>query len=277
MVAAGNDFLVVDTRRHPLRALAGQWGRIAHALCDRHAGVGADGVLVLESSRAATVRMRLFNPDGSEGAMCGNGARCVARAVATGARPAVVRIETAAGLVIATVRGGHVRMRLPDPTHLRSDLAVTVSGRRLRLTYLNTGVPHAVVRVGNLDRVDVPVLGRALRFHRAFGRQGANVDFIEPAEAGRLRIRTYERGVEAETLACGTGAAAAAIAHGLERAAGTARATRQLAVETRGGEVLRVSFAVETNGRGRRVTEVMLEGSARRICEGTVRWPLEAR
>lgn len=287
MVGAGNDFLLVDARRLGLSRLP--WRRVSQTLCDRRRGVGADGLLVLERSRSADVRMRVFNPDGSEAEMCGNGARCVAlylretgdRGQETGdrklRRARRVTIETEAGVLSGRVRGEWVAMRMTDPTNLTLGLAVPVSGRRLRLGCVNTGVPHAVVRVSALDRVDVLGLGRALRCHRRFAPCGTNVDFIQPAgRAGRLRIRTYERGVEGETLACGTGVAASAIIHTLSRPGrvnGQARRHR-VDVETRSGDHLAVSFhVVPTPGGPPRVSDVTLEGTARYVFEGTARWP----
>ena len=219
MVGTGNDFIVVDTRTHPRPALQRRWGSVARALCDRRTGIGADGLLVLEPSRSADVRMRVFNPDGSEAEMCGNGARCVAQYVqrARRGRQSSVTIDTAAGLLDATVHRDRVAVRMTDPTALRLDLELDVKRRRIRLGAVNTGVPHAVVPVAALDEVDVSGLGRALRHHRAFGPQGTNVNFIQTDadHPDRLRIRTYERGVEEETLACGTGVTASALIHAL--------------------------------------------------------------
>ena len=281
MVGAGNDFIIVDARRHRLPRLP--WPAVSRALCDRRRGVGADGLLVLEPSAVAAATMRVFNPDGSEAQMCGNGARCVALYEATrnrqhATRKSLVTIETKAGVLSGRVRGEQVVMRMTDPTNLTLGLAVPVSGRRLRLGCVNTGVPHAVVRVSALDRVDVLGLGRALRRHRRFAPRGTNVDFIQPAgRADRLRIRTYERGVEGETLACGTGVAASAIIHTLSRPGrvnGQARRHR-VDVETRSGDHLAVSFSVSPTPGGPRVTEVTLEGTARHAFDGTAAWPME--
>jgi diaminopimelate epimerase len=277
MVAAGNDFLIVDARARALRRRP--WKAISRALCDRHQGIGADGLLVLEPSARADVRMRVFNPDGSEADMCGNGARCVAVylkrdgrwRMEDGRKP--VTIDTNAGLLSATVRGERVAMRMADPTDLRKPVSLRIRGEEVRVTPLNTGVPHIVVPVRQLDRLAVPELGRALRFHRAFSPDGTNVDFVQPSADGRLRVRTYERGVEAETLACGTGVAASAVAYVLDNGAAGHGERHRVAVETRSGEAMAVSFTVVKAGRGVAVTDLVLEGRARRICEGTVQWP----
>ncbi|MBI4003748.1 MAG: diaminopimelate epimerase [Candidatus Omnitrophica bacterium] len=266
MVSAGNDFLIIDTRRRrPRRMLP--WTAMSRAVCDRHDGVGADGLLILEPSRKADVRMRVFNPDGSEASMCGNGARCVAVYL----KRRHVTIETNAGLLSATVRYNRVAMRMTNPTRLRMDLSLRVNGQTLRATHLNTGVPHTVVPVTQLDRLAVDELGRALRSHRAFSPGGTNVDFIQPSAATkRLRVRTYERGVEAETLACGTGVAASAVAYVLANGSRDRRKRHRVTVEARSGDLMTVSFAVAGSGRGVAVTDLVLEGRARRICEGTV-------
>ena len=296
MVGTGNDFIVVDTRRRPVSP-AMRWAAFSRTWCDRRHGIGADGVLVLEPSKTATIKMRVINPDGSEAEMCGNGARCVALYLkqATSDKPAaarvrggpgrqatrngIVQIETLAGVLSASVRDHHVAMRMMDPTGLRLDQAITVGQRRFRYGFVNTGVPHIVVRVTALDTVDVQGLGRALRYHARFSPKGTNVNFLQPhpSRSNRWRIRTYERGVEGETLACGTGVAAAAIIHGAPQAA-TARPsgstqTRRIEVETRSGDVLRVSFVVRMFGSRLSVTDVVLEGPATRVFDGSVSWP----
>lgn len=226
--------------------------------------------------------------------MCGNGARCVARYLQerirrNGRANGAVTIETRAGLIAAKVLGrpaappaaGRVAMRMTDPTGLRLEMALPVEGRRLRLGFVNTGVPHAVVPVASLGAVDVARLGRLIRRHRAFAPGGTNVNFIQPdaRHPSRLRVRTYERGVEGETLACGTGVAASAVLHGARRqlAAGArmpAVARHRYEVRVQSGEMMAVSFRASRVGRALRVTEVVLEGGAERIFDGTIAWPL---
>ncbi len=284
MVGTGNDFVVVDARRLRRSSLKKAWPKISVRVCDRRRGVGADGLLVLEPSRAAHVRMRIFNPDGSEAQMCGNGARCVALYLQGRARKGSVTIETGSGIVSGTVHGQQVAMRMTDPTELRLDRPVTVDRTRRRIGFINTGVPHAVVPVTRLDEIDVERLGRALRHHRAFSPRGANIDFIQP-DARRndyLRVRTYERGVEAETLACGTGVAASAVVQtlwqhgrgGASTALGNGTRRHEAKVETRSGDVLTVSFAVQGRGRSVRVTDLVLEGEASFVFRGKIQWPL---
>lgn len=277
MVAAGNDFLVVDAVHHPLRLLRRRWAAVSRTLCDRHEGVGADGVLVLEPARGADVRMRVFNPDGSEAEMCGNGARCVARFVHEwNGRPAhrEITIETLGGPVRARVGQGRVRIALRNPAGIRRGLRLAVDGRVLTGTFLNTGVPHLVVPVRRLAQMDAARLGRLLRRHRAFAPRGTNVNFIqsEGRSGRRLSVRTYERGVEEETLACGTGVTASAIAHALQQAGPSPRVYR-IRVRARSGESMTVSCRAARQGQEVRVSDVVLEGSARRICDGTAAWP----
>jgi len=276
MVGTGNDFIVVDARLRRLRPLTARWRAVSCALCDRRLGVGADGLLVLEPSRLAAVKMRVFNPDGSEAKMCGNGARCVARYVTSGrasqANP--VTIETRAGVLAACVRGERVSMQMPDPIVHHLNLPIGIGARRFRVGVVDTGVPHAVVTADALDEVDVIRTGRALRFHRRFAPRGTNVDFVQAdaARPGRLRVRTYERGVEGETPACGTGVTASAVVHALSGAVNGQSRRRRIEVEARSHDVLAVSLTVVRDGRARRVTNVVLEGAAHRVFDGTVDW-----
>ena len=279
VVGAGNDFIIIDARRRRFPALARRWPEVARGFCDRHAGIGADGLLVLQPSRGADARMRVFNPDGSEAGMCGNGARCVARYLAAGRGARQAAIDTAAGRITASVRGEQVAMRMTDPSELNAEMSVSIGGKPVRLGFVNTGVPHAVVAVPSVDQVDVAGLGRALRSHEAFGPRGTNVNFAEEEGTGQVRLRTFERGVEAETLACGTGAAAAAVIYGLTRMQPTANgrpAARRVEVRVRSGDRLSVSFTL-TKRPGLKVTDLVLEGPARIVCTGTAAWPPRSR
>jgi diaminopimelate epimerase len=229
MSGAGNDFVLIEG---PARGAAA----LARRLCDRRRSIGADGLLIV--SRAG-LRLRYVNADGSE-TFCGNGSRCAAvwaasRGWASGREFA---FETSAGPLSARLTSrGRAAIAMPTPKLLRETFPVSAEGRRWLVSHWDTGVPHAVARVPNVETVPVVAAGRALRQHRAFGRAGANVDFVAVEAAGRrLRLRTYERGVEDETLACGTGVVAAAAA---AQAFGWARLP--LAVVVRGGDTLRVS------------------------------------
>jgi len=231
MSGAGNDFVLLEdapARRGPA---------LARRLCDRRFGVGADGLLVL-ARRRGRVRIDYWNADGSY-AFCGNGTRCgalwaAARGWTKGERFVV---ETARGpLPVGLTGAGRAEVAMPAPRGFRRGLRLKALGRARLVHLIDTGVPHAVVFVPDAETVDVKALGRALRSHEGVGPLGANVDFVE-VRGGALVLRTYERGVEDETLACGTGVvAAAAVARALGKAGD------RVDVRVRGGGLLRVSF-----------------------------------
>jgi diaminopimelate epimerase len=261
MVASGNDFVVTENRNYRNPAL------LAKLLCDRKFSIGADGLLLLEKSYKANIRMRILNADGSEAAMCGNGARCVAlwlvskrKAVSGGARK--IKIETKAGIIEAEVREDNVKIKLTESKGLRLDMPVKIDNRKLRVNFVNTGVPHAVVFVQGLEDIDVFSLGRRMRYHAKFAPLGTNADFIEVLNKNSIKIRTYERGVEDETLACGTGAVASALIFALK--SGTCG--RVVNVHTRSKEVLKVYFEREKD----RFSNVWLEGGARIVFKGVI-------
>ena len=258
---AGNDFLGLDGRAGGFKLKRQQ---IAD-LCDRRRGVGADGVLVVEKPkvRGADFRMRYYNSDGGEAEMCGNGARCfalLARAV-SGRKGNVLRIQTQAGLVTLQIRGQEVQVSMTEPTKLRLGRKLVVAGRKVVVDFLNTGVPHAVLFVRSVRSIDVAKQGRAIRYHSAFAPSGTNVNFVEIGRGNRIHVRTYERGVEGETLACGTGVVASSILSNLRRGLRS-----PILVTTRGGDHLRVGFSM-VNGQARKVT---LQGLARIVYTGVI-------
>ena len=258
---AGNDFLGLDGRAGGFKLKRQQ---IAD-LCDRRRGVGADGVLVVEKPkvRGADFRMRYYNSDGGEAEMCGNGARCfalLARAV-SGRKGNELRVQTQAGLLTLRTSGREVQVSMTEPTKLRLGKKVVVAGRKVVVDFLNTGVPHAVLFVRSVRSMDVAQLGRAIRYHSAFAPSGTNVNFVEIGRGNRIHVRTYERGVEGETLACGTGVVAASILSNLRRGLRS-----PILVTTRGGDHLRVGFSM-VNGQARKVT---LQGPARIVYTGII-------
>ncbi len=261
VVGSGNDFILLDQRRHLLpnspTALARDW-------CDRRRGIGADGVLLVLPSRKADARMRIFNPDGSEAEMCGNGLRCVAWYLhARDHEKRNLRLETRAGLMQAKIVGRErVRIQWGPPKQLRLGLALTHHGKRYALHLVNTGVPHAVLFVRRLEAVEPSALGAVIRHHRFFKPGGTNVDWVQIHSAHRISLRTYERGVEAETLACGTGVVASVL---IGTALGHLRPP--VHVRTRGGEILTVGFRQEP----RPWEGLYLEGPAKILFEGTYR------
>ena len=258
---AGNDFLGLDGRAGGFKLKRQQ---IAD-LCDRRRGVGADGVLVVEKPkvRGADFRMRYYNSDGGEAEMCGNGARCfalLARAV-SGRKGNELRVQTQAGLLTLRTSGQEVQVSMTEPTKLRLGRKLVVAGRKLAVDFLNTGVPHAVLFVRSVRSIDVAKQGRAIRYHSAFAPSGTNVNFVEIGRGNRIHVRTYERGVEGETLACGTGVAASSILSNLRRGLRS-----PILVTTRGGDHLRVGFSM-VNGQARKVT---LQGPARIVYTGVI-------
>jgi diaminopimelate epimerase len=222
--------------------------------------VGADGLILVEPSSKAEFRMRIFNADGSEAEMCGNGARCVARfAEILGIAGSHMAFETLAGLIRADVHGGRVKVQLSQPQDLRLRQSIDVDGVTHHVHSINTGVPHAVIFCSDLEEIAVQALGRRIRFHPAFQPRGTNVNFAAVLDTHTLAIRTYERGVEDETLACGTGAVASALV-----GASLGLVPSPVQVRVRSGETLTVYFS----GRGPEFHEVFFEGEVRLIYQG---------
>ncbi len=266
MSGSGNDFIVIDNRA----AVIADDKKLAFVrrVCDRRMSIGADGVIFVEHSDCADIKWDFYNEDGSAAEMCGNGVRCMARyAVEKNIVPArrEMTLETLAGIVTAEVNGDGVRVKLTAPENLRQDIAVALNGAQYRVDTLNTGVPHAIIYSDNVEDVNVQETGRGIRFHKAFAPAGTNVDFVQKVGDRALKIRTYERGVEDETLACGTGVAAAALLSSYKNLV-----QPPVAVETRGGDILQVDFE-SPSGEAAAVTEVYLEGPARVAFEGTLR------
>jgi diaminopimelate epimerase len=221
--------------------------------------VGADGLILVEASENADFRWRFYNSDGSRAEMCGNGARCVARfAHLNGIAGEEMKFETDVGLVCAEILDDRVRIKMTDPGKLLMDQEIELDGKAYQYHSVNTGVPHVVVPVDGIEDVDVRHLGREIRFHERFQPDGTNANFIMRRE-DRIVIRTYERGVEDETLACGTGAVAAALTSAMGQ--GTPSPVH---LQTRSGEVLKVYFRQS----GEIFSEVHLEGDARVIYTG---------
>ena len=261
MTGAGNDFVVVDNRarRHEFDA-----ARIAR-LCDRHFGIGADGLLAVEPAEngGADFRMRYYNADGSEAEMCGNGARCFARFVQAMPRAEVeaVRFLTPAGLIVGEYVGDEVRVGLTAPEGMQLRQRADFGWGEMEYHFINTGVPHVVVYVDDAEKADVIMHGRAIRRSPIFPR-GTNVNFVQVLDRENLVVRTYERGVEDETLACGTGVTAAALlthqVHGL---------TLPLRLKVRGGDVLTVGARAD----GDKFRDVTLTGPAVEVFSGETR------
>ncbi len=259
MNGAGNDFVMLDNRDLSLSLSGTQIAR----LCDRHRGIGADGLLAVEPARdGADFRMRYYNADGGEAEMCGNGARCFARYVQklTGGEATAVSFETIAGVIGATFEGDLVRIELSDPFDLKLGRTLDVLGTAREVHSVNTGVPHAALVVDDLAGVEIRKLGAALRYHDAFAPKGTNANFLKVLTPGSIAIRTYERGVEDETLACGTGMAACALIHHA-----LTGAPSPISVEVAGGDTLHIGFERD----GESFTRVTLTGPADFTFAGT--------
>jgi diaminopimelate epimerase len=259
MNGAGNDFVMLDNRGGELRLASEQIAKI----CDRHRGVGADGVLVLEpAANAADFRMRYYNADGGEAEMCGNGARCFARYVSRVAGPMEkLSFETPAGVIGAELQGDAVRLEMSDPKDLRLGVTISLPERQVAGHFVDSGVPHVVVPVDDLDNLDVRGLGSAIRRHDLFAPKGANVNFLKERGPRQIAIRTYERGVEDETLACGTGVVASALIF-----AAMKNVDGPIGVLVRGGNELQVGFA----RAGDPFHKVTLTGPADFVFEGAI-------
>lgn len=267
-VATGNDFIIVENEALGSRG-QGQGSReylfeLTRRLCDRKHGIGADGLLILEKTKAADFRMRMFNPDGSEAEMCGNGSRCIALyAKVKGIAAEKMRIETGAGIINASVKGEEIKVNLTEPKDIKWNLCLTINECPYKVNFANTGVPHVVYFVKDIENIDVKEMGAKIRYHSDFSPAGANVDFVKVSNqnANKIKIRTYERGVEDETLACGTGAVASAII-----SAEAEHLTSPIVVETRGKETLKVYFDMVEG----EFKNVYLEGKAKLVYEGVL-------
>jgi len=258
MSGTGNDFILIDNRRSVVPEERIE--ELVVGACRRKISVGADGMILVEASEKVDFKWRFFNSDGSLPDMCGNGARCAARfAFLNGIAGPKMAFETLAGVIEAEVGDAGVRIRMTGPRDFRLDHRLELDGRTVAVSCVNTGVPHAVVMVDDIEAMDVVSDGRTIRFHPDFAPDGANANFVELNPAGEIFIRTYERGVEDETLACGTGNVAAALILAKERGL-----TSPVTLRTRSKERLTVHF--ERRGEG--FADVFLEGDARVIYRG---------
>ena len=265
MNGAGNDFILVENLHGELNEQ--QLSKLARTLCDRRMSIGADGLMAIVPAKAnADFGMLFFNCDGTLGEMCGNGARCICRyGYETGLAGETQTIETTAGLVTGTrIDAKNYRIRLPDPVNLQY-LALDVDGKKVGCMYLelgNPGIPHAVVQYPGLREADEQALfefGRKLRYHPAFPK-GANVNFLEKTGENRFYERTWERGVEDFTYACGTGTGASVYALAEKRRCGD-----HAEVEVKGGLLI-----VDIVRDGKKCRDLLLTGPASMVCTGEI-------
>lgn len=261
MHGAGNDFVLIDDRAetfpvhdHILLAM----------LATPRTGIACEGVILVQKSAVADFRMVFFNPDGTEADLCGNGARCVAafaREIGVVTSPAMT-FETRAGLVDAEVSpSGAVKVWMPEPKNRRYGLQVKVGDTFVAGDYVEAGVPHFIVPCESVASVDVEGLGRALRLSDAFAPNGTNVDFVQFLPAHKAVIRTYERGVEAESGACGTGAVATAVV-----AVETKKMSLPVHIRTSQGYTL----TVDGDWRHAKATGFTLTGPVKKVFDGVV-------
>ncbi|MDB6123547.1 MAG: Diaminopimelate epimerase [Pedosphaera sp.] len=260
MNGAGNDFVLVDNRTQKVKLNREQVVR----LCHRQRGIGADGIMLLIPCASGTAdwAWEFYNSDGSVAEMCGNGARCFARYIQrlTGVNRDFT-FETIAGIISASVQGDRVTVSLTTPHDLRLNEQVSLSIGTQTMHSLNTGVPHTVLFVPDADQAMVQSLGQEIRRHTHFAPKGTNVNFVQRLNEGGIRVRTYERGVEGETLACGTGVTASALI-----AANLHQFKSPVKVQVLGGDTLEVSFK-ENNGT---FADVKLSGPADFVFEGKI-------
>ncbi len=258
MSGSGNDFIVIDNRK---RLLSGyKIDDLVRSVCRRRFSIGADGLILIEDSKKAHFKWHFYNADGTEVEMCGNGARCAARfAYLMGIANRSVAFETKVGIIKAQVSGVKVRLAMCAPKDILLDYDLTIGREKYSVSHINTGVPHVVMFVDDLEDFDVVGLGRSIRFHEKYKPQGTNANFVKKLGEQKLTMRVYERGVEDETVVCGTGAVAVALISYLK-----GLVHPPVEVHTRGNEVLTAYFKKKDSG----FTDVFLEGGAIVIYHG---------
>ena len=260
MSGSGNDFIIIDNMDKKFST--DEIKKFIPLLCRRKLSIGADGFIILEPSAIADFKWRFFNADGSEAEMCGNGSRCAAKfAYFNKIAPANLKFETIAGIIEAEVKKNTVKVLMTKPFNLKLDYEIYINNKKYYISSINTGVPHVVKFVKELENYDVYRMGKLIRFHELFQPNGTNVNFVSVENNYTLNIRTYERGVEDETLACGTGSVAAAL---IAYKKGFVK--KPVNVNNRGGETLVIDFTGNNND----FEKVYLEGDAKFIYKGTI-------
>jgi len=258
MSGSGNDFIIIDNRQP--KFAEEDLAKLITGACRRKMSAGADGMILVENADDVDFKWRFYNADGSRAEMCGNGARCVSRfAFLEGIAGEQLSFRTDVGIISASITGERVKIRMTDPSDLADEVTLALTGTTVTYRYINTGVPHVVIETADLDGMDVVAMGREIRHHPSFSPAGTNANFIRLNDDGTLGIRTYERGVEDETLACGTGNVAAALTAALKH-----NMPSPVKLLTRSGEYLQVYF--EKGGSG--FSDIFLEGDARVIYTG---------
>ena len=279
--ASGNDFILLDNIKSKNKFSIAFYKNFAKKYCSRKLGIGADGVLIIQPSKKADFKMRIFNSDGSEAEMCGNGARCVGLWAYLASQRKNVKFETKAGIIEAKIgvknKTTLVKVKTSIPVGLKVNLPLKILGRKIKVNFINTGVPHVVIFVQGLDKIDVDKIGREIRFHKQFKPAGTNVNFVEIKGDSSIKVRTYERGVEAETLACGTGSLASAMISWLKLNPEIKQKNLiSMLVTTKSKDVLKVTFSAKggsvSGGDDKaEIDNVWLEGKAYLIYQGIIK------
>ena len=247
LVGSGNDFVVIDNRNSIIKRRK----NFAIRVCDRKFGVGADGLLLVENSSCADFKMRIFNPDGSEPEMCGNGLRCIIKFAYDEkiVKKKKLTVETKAGILNGEIKGKNsVKGQLKLVGDYKLNVKIYEGSKKIKGHFINTGVPHFVILRKDIEGIDIVRESRPLRYHKIFMPEGTNVDWIKVEDEKKIKIRTYERGVEDETLSCGTGSVASAIISYL-----IGYVTPPVEVVAKSGEVLKVYF-------DEKISSIYLEG-----------------
>jgi diaminopimelate epimerase len=254
--ASANDFIVLDNRTGQFTSAA---PILAQRLCSHRYSVGADGLILIENSKKASFRVRYYNPDGQEFNTCGNGGRCAVRyaflSVISGRK---MNLETNVGVIDAEVIGSSVRIRFVSPSRFTLNVPIVVDGQALKGHFVRLGEPHFLLYVKDIRKHSIVPLARKIRYHERFQPEGTNVHFIEPMDRHYVKIRSYERGVEDETLACGSGCISSAIA-----TYATNQTVPPITFEPQSGIPVTVHFPEDSNFR-----ELYLEGDARLVYRG---------
>jgi diaminopimelate epimerase len=260
MNGSGNDFIIINNMNKIFSS--DEFRRYVTSICRRKLSIGADGVIILEPSAVADFKWRFFNADGSEAEMCGNGSRCAAKyAFEHGISEKFLKFETLAGIIEAEIKDKSVKVLITKPFNLQMDYEIFIKDKKYFVSSINTGVPHVVKFVKELENYDVEKMGKLIRYHEFFQPNGTNVNFVSVESRDTLQIRTYERGVEAETLACGTGSVAAALI-----AYKKSFVKKPVKVKNQGGETLVIDFTEENGSFGK----VFLEGDAKFVFQGKI-------
>ena len=260
MSGSGNDFILMDNRDGTVAEK--DMSCLTQRACRRRESVGADGMIFVIPSDNYDFAWRFFNADGGEAEMCGNGGRCVARfAFLQGITGRAMTFGTLAGPITAEVSDRIVKVLMPVPSGLRRDIDLPFQHGWVTADFINTGVPHVVIQVDNLDDHPVVEQGRFVRYHSMFSPEGTNANFINVMGPDYINVRTYERGVEDETLACGTGAIASVLVANVK-----GLVSSPVRIATRGGEELKIYFNKDNDS----FDKVWLEGSTAIIYQGTL-------